>query len=102
MLKKLRQTTSDTHVPYAQFPSANNTILNDSQYKRRMKIAENTNKAMIRQMNNRPVEANNNSNYNKKKHRILSKVISAVVTLKYECLNTAPSLRGSSHVRSTK
>ncbi|MEE1009378.1 MAG: zinc-ribbon domain containing protein [Agathobacter sp.] len=39
------------------------------------------NKAMIRQMNNRPVEANNNSNYNKKKHRILSKVISAVVTL---------------------
>lgn len=49
MLKKLRQTTSDTHVPYAEFPSANNTILNDSQYKRRMKIAENTNKAMIRQ-----------------------------------------------------
>ena len=39
------------------------------------------NKAMIRQMNSRPVEANNNSNYNKKKHRILSKVISAVVTL---------------------
>ena len=48
-MKNLVSISMDTKVPYASYPDANNISLSDSQYMKRMAIAQNTNYKMVDQ-----------------------------------------------------